>query len=332
VPWASVLSKGVEIAAALAAFVAWRSRPQPQQPGGLDQAVIDLAEAVGHQWRQEAAARSLLDPEPIRIRWSSTDRLAEVLAKGVVPGRPVRLRDDVLHVVELFRKLRARQLVVLGDAGAGKTVLALLFTLGLLDGLLPGEPVPVLLSASSWDLRTERLRTWLARRILEEYPALANYGPDAAKEMVLRGRVMVVLDGLDELPKALLPRAIADLAAAVTDKYPLVVTCRCEEYQTAVRKSGAILTHAAVLKIEPVDLDDAAAFLMPPGQSAQDRWGPVVEELRAQPGKALARALTSPLMVSLARKVYAVPASDPRDLLNHDDQAGVESARLREVS
>jgi hypothetical protein len=149
VPWASVLSKGVEIAAALAAFVAWRSRPQPQQPGGLDQAVIDLAEAVGRQWRQEAAARSLLDPEPIRIRWSSTDRLAEVLAKGVVPGRPVRLRDDVLHVVELFRKLRARQLVVLGDAGAGKTVLALLFTLGLLDGLLPGEPVPVLLSASS---------------------------------------------------------------------------------------------------------------------------------------------------------------------------------------
>lgn len=68
--------------------------------------------------------------------------LANVLTEDVVPGRPVRLRHDVDHVGELFRKLRARQLVVLGDPGAGKTVLALL-------------------SASTWDPRTEHLRTWL---------------------------------------------------------------------------------------------------------------------------------------------------------------------------
>lgn len=122
---------------------------------------------------------------------------------------------------------------------------------------------------------------------------------------------MVVLDGLDEMLKALRSEAIAARAAAVTDKYPLVVTCRDEEYRDVVDQSGMILTHAAVLEIEPVDLDDAAAFLMAPGPSAQERWGPVLDHLRVHSDAPLAQVLTSPLMVSLARTVYAVPALSP---------------------
>ncbi|MGH3830410.1 MAG: NACHT domain-containing protein [Pseudonocardiaceae bacterium] len=357
--WASVLSTSLAIAGALVTLVRWwwRQRAAVGQPARsgqvaratetpptangavtveqnrrLDQAVNDLADAVRRQWAQEAAVRSLRRPEPIRIRWSSTGRpvaasLADVLTEGVVPGRPVRLRHDVHHVVELFRTLRARQLVVLGAPGAGKTVLALLFTLDLLEVLLPGEPVPVLLSASSWDPRTEHLHTWLARRILEEYPALANhdvYGHDAAERMVTQGRVMVVLDGLDEMPAELLPEALDALDAAVAGQYPLVVTCRGDEYEAAVARSGAILTRAAVLEIEPVDLEDAAAFLMATGPSAQTRWCPVLDHLRLHPDLPLARALSSPLMASLARIVYGAPVSDPAELLAFADQDAVE--------
>ncbi|MBV9141274.1 MAG: NACHT domain-containing protein [Pseudonocardiales bacterium] len=342
--WASVFGTSLAIALALVTLVTWRSgQPpavgQPARSDQLDQAVTDLAEVVHHQWRQEAAVRSLRRREPIRIRLSRTARpVAAVLPEDVVPGRPepAEQRDhDVPHVLTLFRTLQARQLVVLGAPGAGKTVLALLFTLSLLDSLVPGEPVPVLLSASSWDPRTEHLHTWLARRILEEYPALANqdrYGPNAAEQMVIQERVMAVLDGLDEMPAALLPQAIAALDTAVTnEKYPLVVTCRGDEYETAVRRSGETLTRATVLEIEPVELDDAAAFLMATGPSAPDRWRPVLDQLRVQPDRPLAQALTNPLMVSLARTGYAAPASDhPNQLLDLPDQAAVEYHLLEE--
>ncbi len=325
--WAPVVSADVAIIVAVIGIVTswWPTTPVgSKEDPPPDQAVTDLADAVRRQWVQEAS-RFLRRPEPIRIRWSRTRR-------PVAPSLATALNDGAGPecLVKLFRKLRVRQLMLLGDVGAGKTALALLFTLGLLDSLRPGEPVPVLLSASSWDPRTEHLHHWLARRILEDYPALANhdvYGPDAAERMVTQGQVMVVLDGLDEISAALLPQAIDALDAAVANKHPLLVTCRSDDYQAAVARSGTILTQATVREIEPVNLDDAASFLMAAGPSATDRWCPVVDHLCSRPDVPLARALTSPLMVSLARTVYAAPASDPTELLDatrFPDQAAVE--------
>lgn len=143
----------------------------------------------------------------------------------------------------------------------------------------------------------------MTRRLLEDYPGLANhdvYGPDVAKRIVTKRRVMVVLDGLDEIPAKLLPEAIEALDGAVVGAHPVLVTCQGDVYEKAVRKSGMRLTRAAVLEIQSMDLDDAATFLMAAGPSAKDRWGPVMEEFRSQPNAPLAHVLASPLMASLA--------------------------------
>ncbi len=124
----------------------------------------------------------------------------------------LRLRGGVDDIVEKFVRLPKRQLVLLGAPGAGETVPAILLTLGLLEHRREhGGPVPVLLSVSSWDPRTEHLHSWVVRRLVQDYPALANpevFGPRAAFRLVSEGHVVPVLDGLDELPVALHAAAI----------------------------------------------------------------------------------------------------------------------------
>ncbi|HET8660300.1 MAG TPA: NACHT domain-containing protein [Micromonosporaceae bacterium] len=290
----------------------------------LDRAADGLADAVRQQWTREAGLRQLRQPGPLRVKWSTTQRPvsaqpAAVLGQAAVGGRPtrLRLRGDLDSIVEAFRRLPARQLVVLGEPGAGKTVLAMLLTLGLLDTRARGEPVPVLLPVSSWDPSIEHLHAWLVRRLVEDYPALTNadtYGPGAAARLVRADRLMPVLDGLDEMPPALHRMAIDTIDHAVADGGPLMVTCRGSEYQAAVAAGGRFMSRAAVVEIEPVDVGDTITFLRHSRAASDTRWQPVFDHLQAYPDGPLACALSTPLMVHLVRTAYALPGTFPAEL------------------
>lgn len=302
------------------------SGSRPDQEERLQHAMEKLAQTVQRQWTAEAHMRTLHRPRPLSVRWSSTGRpvtapTAAVLGEGVVGGRPVRLRlrGGVDDIVEKFVRLPKRQLVLLGAPGAGKTVLAILLTLGLLEHRREhGGPVPVLLSLSSWDPRTEHLHAWVTHRLIEDYPALANtdvFGPQAARRLVTDGHILPVLDGLDELPAELHAAAIDTLDHTASGR-PLVVTCRSLEYETAVAAGGTVLTTAAVVELEPVGVPEVIAFLTANGAASEDRWEPVSAHLRTCAEGPLAQVLSSPLMTALARAVYTAPASDPSELLD----------------
>jgi hypothetical protein len=297
----------------------------PWRPGGrhsaLEFAVERLASAVRRQWETEAAIRSLRQPEPLRLRWSTTGRDVSAVAAA-----SLRIQGDLTDVVDKFQTLPRRQLVILGEPGAGKTVLALLFTLGLLTQRARGEPVPVLLTVSSWDPDREHLDDWIARRLAEDYQALGNrraYGRRAALRLVEEKRVVPVLDGLDELPSGLHIKAIEAINRAAGEK-PLVLTCRTAEYHTAVTTSGTPLSAAAVVELERIDVEDAISFLSGRLLRTAARWEPVFAHLRLNPAGVLAKVFSTPLMVSLARTAYSPPAKDPAELLGFQDGATIE--------
>ncbi|MDG4784834.1 NACHT domain-containing protein [Micromonospora sp. WMMD1102] len=303
----------------------------------LSAAAEDLARLVGRQWEREAAIR-LLRPAALRVRWSSTTRrvgpsAAEILGPGVVAGRPVRLRlhGDVTAIVAAFRQLPARQLVVIGGPGAGKSALAVLLTVGLCREWIPGEPVPVLLNPASWNPRRQHFDDWLADCLVEQYQFLRaqdRYGLNSAMRLVDQGRVLPVLDGLDEMPVGVHVSAVRALTDAVGPSRPLVVTCRADEYEAAVDAIGNPLGRAAVVEIEPVTAGDAMEYL-PTGQpEGPRRWASVLAELKEHPGGALAQTLSTPLMVYLARTAYASPSADPSDLIGHSDVAVIETRLL----
>ncbi|QUQ62324.1 NACHT domain-containing protein [Kutzneria sp. CA-103260] len=285
-------------------------------PDPLTLAAQRLATSVGRQWTEEAGFRSLLRPNPLRLQWSTTDR---PVVLGGLSEQPVRQHGDRHELVEMFRALPHRRLVILGAPGAGKTVLALLLVLALLDDLADNDPVPVLMTASSWNPQEEHLHTWLVRRLVEEYPGLADertYGPNAAIRLVTEGRIIPIIDGLDETPEGAHAAALDALDRGSAGNHPLVVTCRTMEYAAAVEAGGTVLSRAAVVEIAPVDPVDVTGFLGSAGPSAHRRWQPVLDRLRTRPDAPLARALTSPLMVALARTVYTDPQHDPAELLD----------------
>jgi len=293
----------------------------------------ELARQVDRQWRREARIRGLSQPHPLRVRWSATGRPGAVAANDAVDEvAGLKPDGDLSGVADAWRALPARQLVVTGAAGAGKTSLAVLFTLGLLGESRPGEPVPVLLNLSGWDPSYEYVDDWLVRRLAELYPWLRDswrFGRDAALRLVDRSLIVPVLDGLDELPEPLRGAVVTALAAAVEQDWPLVVTCRTNEYDETIAASDSTLARAAVVEIEPVNAREIGEYLYAGQTAGESRWAGVVAHLAAHSEGALAKALSTPLMVYLARTVYAPPETDPIELTRISEQADIEKHLLR---
>ncbi len=279
--------------------------------GQLDLAARRLAEALRRSWNHEMAMQGLRSIPPLIVRWAIPDGDRS-------PGRtvPISPSGTVGEIAAAFRTLQSQQLVLLGEAGSGKTIAAMMLTLGLLEDPTLTEPVPFPVLMASWRPDAQHLDDWLADKLTKDFPFLTapEYGRNAALGLITTGRVMPVLDGLDEIPDAVRSTAIEKLDQA-TGGRPLVLTCRTSEYHDAVAASGQVLTSAVVVELEPVGLDDAVTFLTAP-EPAAARWQPVLAGLPADPDTPLAQALASPLMVSLARTVYLAPETNPSELLD----------------
>lgn len=321
--WASVLGLLLAYMVAAVSVVLWAVRQTRTVSGGdPHEAAAGLRRAVRLQWTAEVGARQLEQPRPLRLRWRPTVRPVAVTVSG--PGGsgpqlagelvqdPADARSTAVALVEAFAGQPQRQLVVLGEPGAGKTTLVLLYVLAAIDAAGPDDPVPVLLSVAGWNPR-ERIEDWVVRRLAEDYPQVASRGGEVAWRLVQDQQVVPVLDGLDEMPRGLLGEALQELDRAVGSGMRMLLTCRSDEFEAAVAEVGA-LSRAAVVEIEAVPADDVAVYLAQREVAGTQRWVPVVQTMRQHPDGPLATALSTPLMISLARRVYRAPGTSPSEL------------------
>jgi hypothetical protein len=305
------------------------SRASRGSRGSVPEVLDTLARVVREQWRDEAKNRGVYGRNVLLpAHWSPTRREVTDMGGNRTARARRRRLDSVDAIVRAYRQQRFPWLVVLGEPGAGKSTVALLLTLGLLDARAAEvdtavdrhstEPVPVLFTLGSWDPSAEFLDTWLKRRLLDHYRFLrklmsADGGDDVLQALLDDGRLLPVLDGMDEIKEELRSEAIKGIRGSSLPR--LILTCRAEEYERAVAHGQHTLTDTATVELEPVHRADAIEFIAR-GMNARERarWEPVLSALRERPDGPLARAFWTPLMISLAHEIYKRPDTDPGEL------------------
>jgi len=273
----------------------------------LEHAMQALAEAVLVQWERETVVRSLRSPPPIQVRWAAAPREVQAASSGTTEQRSGRRSKGTLgDITQKYLQLPGRQLFIIGVPGSGKTATAILFVLSLLRQREDLGAVPVLLSPVGWDPENRSFQAWIGDEILVNYPALgeaASYGEQAVSHLVASGRILPVIDGLDEISEPLRTGALKGIATEWGNR-PIVLTCRTEEFE-ALAQAGRSLTGTTVY-LMPVSQAERVAYLTQDSDaSASARWQPLLEYMKRNPVGDLAKALSTPLMMNLVYAVYS---------------------------
>ncbi|MFY1631687.1 hypothetical protein ACN27F_00160 [Solwaraspora sp. WMMB335] len=359
---------GIAVAATPLLMSAMAAGSAGRVDGEIHTVVDKLADSVFQQLGGEPAE----DQFPLRLRKSDQPDLS-CRDSDVYRTDDQRVRwgrgfttDSLTELLDEFELLPKRRLVLLGEAGAGKTALAVTLARQLLercrrrtsDG--PGSdhggsgrplPVPVLVPLAACDPgdvtgplgngSPQPLKTWLAQQLINRYGLALGPGRRRAwrnaLHLVESGLVLPVLDELEAWDRAA-PQLIHALGRS---NLAAIVTSRPGEYQAAVTgttdtgRYRSPMTGAAVVELLPVEPEQIREYLhrsTPPQHAA--KWDAVFGHLRRQPDGPLANAFGVPLILWLACVEYAKRDRDPAELLDadrFDERDAIEVHLLHEL-
>lgn len=260
--------------------------------------------------------RSFLVDLAADVREKTETQLSLIVGERgqVVPWEVISSQDHPVgrgpeDLARLFTE--CRQLVVVGPAGSGKTVIAMQLKLLLAPGA-PGQPVPVRFPLASWNPHAMSLRTWMARFLRELSPdATAAVSDDGLVTAIKRGSILPLFDGFDEIRELSQPDAEAAIQLAV-GALPAILTSR--PLTSLGDATYPDLPNTTVVRLRPVTQEDTAEYLRAVIRRPGESWTALVGALAPGSDSPLAMALSSPLMVSLVRGMYSAPAREYGDV------------------
>jgi serine/threonine protein kinase len=335
------------------------ARRRPTPPQGISEITDLLAAAVLRQWATEARTRRINDPYPLPVSWAAVpsqsgtwERLREAVSNWPAGSRsePASWADEVQDLggsgEELAQRLLAqvpsRRLLLLGEAGAGKSILLVRLALALLQDRRHGDPVPVLVPLASWNPAEQDLRSWLRYRLSIDYPTLVDSGfggahtDSAFDELLDAHKMILLLDGLDEIQPDLRSKAVERINREIEPGHVLLVTCRTADCPPA-SPGETTIRYAPSVVVNGLEAVTVRRYLGADaeGAAAEARWAKVFS---ARGDTAIAAVLRTPLMVSLIRAIYSPQTDrasgvlpDPEELCDESrfpDQATIEDHLL----
>ena len=208
-------------------------------------------------------------------------------------------------IVEVYDEADG-ELLIMGEPGAGKTMLLLELTRTLLERAEEDErlPMPIVFHLSSWAEKRPSLSLWLIEELETKYDVPHKIG----QEWIDTDQVLPLLDGLDEVAE----NARTACVQQINDYYrsrlergscPIVVCCRSEEY--TVLSTRVMLQQA--ISILPLTSEQINTYLEQAGEQVKGLKQALNEDAELH---SLAR---QPLMLNIFTLAYqgATPAEVP---------------------
>lgn len=319
----------------------------------LSKAADQLTEQVKSEWDAEARWRKVFDPYALPVKWVAAQpdlvaswpalQLLGASRSGVLPAGkaswaagPAGLDGEADDLASVMERVPTGRLVVLGEKGAGKTVLLMRLILDLVPRRASGSPVPILLPLASWNPAEQDLRPWMIQWLKNERAGLAGRvkggrRTSLAEALVDKGMILPILDGLDEIPERVRGSALAKINNWLTPNQGLILAARTDEYRAAVHPvPGRVvhLTGAAGIELQPLELGTVADYLNEAAgiTSRPGPWDPVLASPQA------AKAFTTPLMAALARVAYNPDPGDDPSLVPPRPAELLDAQRFPDVS
>jgi NACHT domain len=310
----------------------------------LGKAEDDLASALRTEFDSDDQTQRINDPLPMPIFWHAiysvpVDKPALRHPDANAEGRELHAEEagPFAEIIRAFDCAPANRLMILGAAGAGKSVIATRLASDILARRTSGTPVPVIFPLAAWDPAVGILE-WIEGELLRRYSALANRVLTVKNEKITLAKALVttkilpILDGLDEIPEMQRAASIIAINSAGSDR-PIVVTSRPGEYRRSSDENGRAISRVTEVELLPLTISSVKSYLIEATSSVPaNRWDKVFSELTTRPDGKLAKTLTSPLMLWLARTIYDHDR-DPDELAHpyfRDDQGAIEGFLLDE--
>ena len=301
--------KFLEAAPAVARPMMRQTRPSRRQasaPRSRPRGLEYLATAVSKNLvdRQEASGRGKL--------------IRTYLAPRNSPGTRLLPRD----LKDVLIRAPGSLTVILGPPGSGKTQAVTTFVLETLTCRDKADIVPVFLSLRSWSASDRSLEDWISGQMASDYAMSV----DEVKRYVDGGRILPVLDGLDEIIPDRQRVAWFAINAMGRRDIALIVTCRSRDYAELVEKVGAF-NNSTLFDMQSVQPRDIVNYIRDNTTEDQVKaWTPVIRELdQASPGP-FAELMANPLTATLTLQPYLTAGRNPGQLLRQIYSRGRSSA------
>ncbi len=263
--------------------------PPDRSPGAPDPELVAkvrkyLTGRYEHRLSQKMAGRQ---PVNLKILPSTTGTSKEGAENYIT------LQEEEVRAAigDIFTRANGRLLLV-GLPGSGKTTLVLQLALHLLER--PGISMPVVLNLATWRSEFKTLDEWLKKILPTELGAT----PGLAEQIRKNTPLILLLDGLDELPEADRNSCLSAIGEYGADAgRQFLISSRIEEYAATKDAPVNAQVEVAPLTVEQVEMGLAATANIQPESKR------LLNALKNDP--LLRQAVENPFYLNTAQLLFA---------------------------